>query len=160
MGRTQFEYIKREEFSSSTSRRCSRRRYRSVRWVTGAALLIRSEVRVDGPVLGMSVQIGVNRGAAVRKGVGRFTSKMFVRISDSVIIVEGAIERPMQSRGDTVSEATAVTELVVVEALRMSNSLCEAFKEPPYMAKVRERKKKKGCPRALEATSSVKAVPY
>ena len=84
---------------------------------------------------------------------------MFVRISDSIIIVEGAIERPMQSRGDTVSEATAVTELVVVEALRMSNSLCEAFEEPPYMAGVRE-KNNKGCLRALEATSSVKAVPY
>ena len=108
----------------------------------------------------MSVQIGVNRGAAVRKGVGRFTCKMFVRISDSVIIVEGAKDRPIQSGGDTVSEATAVTELVVVEALRMSNSLCEAFEEPPYMAGVREKKKKKGCPRALESTSSVKAVPY
>ena len=140
MDRTQFESIKREEFSSSTSRRCSRRRYRSVRWVTGAARLIRGEVRVDGPVLGMSVQIGVKRGAAIREGVGRFTCKIFVRISDSIPTVEGAVERPTQSRGDTVSEAAAVTELVVVEALRMSNSLCEAFEEPPYMAGVRKKK--------------------
>ena len=78
----------------------------------------------------MSVQIGVKRGAAVRKSVGLFTCKMFVRISDSIPTVEGAIERPIQSRGDTISEATAVTELVVVEALRRSNSLCEAFEEP------------------------------
>ena len=84
MGRTQFESIKREEFSSSISRRCSRRRYRSVHWVTGAARLIKGGVRVDGPVLGMSVQIGVKRRAAARKGVGRFTCKMFVRISDSI----------------------------------------------------------------------------
>ena len=123
----------------------------------GAACLKRDDVRVDSPVLGMSVQIGVRRGAAVRKGV-RFTCKMFVRISDSIPTVEGAIEGPIQSCGDTASEATAVTELVVVEALRMFNSLCEAFEEPPYMARVRE-KNEKECPRALEATSSVKAVP-
>ena len=107
--------------------------------------MIRGEFRVDGPVLGMSVYIGVKRGAAVRKGVGRFTCKMFVRISDSIPTVEGAVERPIQSCGGTVSEATAVTGLVVVEALRMSNSLCESFEEPPYMAGLRK-KKKKGMP--------------
>ena len=69
------------------------------------------------------MQIGVKRGAAARKGVGRFTCEMFVRISDLVPTVEGAIERPIQSCGDTPNEATAVTELVIVEALRMSNSL-------------------------------------
>ena len=107
--------------------------------------MIRGEFRVDGPVLGMSVYIGVKRGAAVRKGVGQFTCKMFVRISDSISTVEGAVERPIQSCGGTVSEATAVTGLVVVEALRMSNSLCESFAEPPYMAGLRN-KKKKGMP--------------
>ena len=99
MDRTQFESIKREEFSSATSRRSLRRRYRSVRWVTGAARLIRCEVRVDGPVLGMSVLSGVKRRAAVRKGVGRFTNKMFVRISGSIPTVVGAEESPIQSRG-------------------------------------------------------------
>ena len=79
----------------------------------GAARLNRCEVPVDSPVLGMSVQIGVKSGAAIRKGV-RFTCKMFVRISDSIPTVEGAIEGPIQSCGDTVSKATAVTELVVV----------------------------------------------
>ena len=86
----------------------------------------------------MSVQSGVKHGAAVRKG--RFICKMFVRFSDSISAVEeGAIERPIQSCGGTISEATAVTELVVVEALRMSNSLCEAFEEPPYMVGEREK---------------------
>ena len=135
MDRTQFESIKREDFSSSTSRRCTRRRYRSVRWVTVATRLIKGEVSVDGPVLGMSVLSGVNSRAAVRKGAaGRFTDKTFARISGLIPTVEGAEERPIQSRGGTVSEATAVTELVVVEALRMSNLLCEAIGEPLYMA--------------------------
>ena len=107
------ESIKREELSSSTSRRCSRRRFRSVRWVTGAARLIRGDVRVDGPVLGMSVLSGVKRIAAVRKGVERSTDKMFVRISCSIPTVGEVEERPIQSRGSTISEATAVTELVV-----------------------------------------------
>ena len=126
----------------------------------GAACLIRREVRVDSPVLGMSVRSGVKHGAAVRKD--RFTCKMFVRISDSIPTVEeGAIERPIQSCGGTVSEATTVTELVAVEALRMSNSLCEAFEEPPYMAGVRRKENKYDKnSRALEATSSVRAVPY
>ena len=84
----------------------------------------------------MSVQSRVKYGSAVRKG--RFICKMFVRFSDSIPTVEeGAIERPIQSCGGTISEATAVTELVVVEVLRMSNSLCEAFEEPPYMVGVR-----------------------
>ena len=98
----------------------------------GAARLLRGEVRVDSPVLGMSVQGGVKHGAAVRKG--RFSCKMFVRFSGSIPTVEeGAIEMPIQSCGDTVSEATAVTELVVVEALITFNSLCEAFEKPPYI---------------------------
>ena len=76
-----------------------------------------------------------------RKGVGRFTDRMFVRISGLIPTVGGAKEREIKIfRGDTVSEATAVTDLVVVEALRMSNSLCEAFEEPPYMARVRKKK--------------------
>ena len=84
----------------------------------------------------MSVQSGVKHGSAVRKG--RFICKMFARFSDSIPTVEeGAIERPIQSCGCTISEATAVTELVVVEVLRMSNSLCEASEEPPYMVGVR-----------------------
>ena len=106
----------------------------------GAARLIRGEVRVDGPVLGMSVLSGVKRRATVRKSVGQFTDKMFVNISGLIPTVKRAKERPIQSRGDTVSEATAVTELVVVEALRMSNSLCKASEEPPYMARVRRKK--------------------
>ena len=109
----------------------------------GAVRLLKGEVRVDSPVLGMSVQGGVKHGVAVRKG--RFSCKMFVRFSGSVPTVEeGAIEMPIQSCGDTRSEATAVTELVVVEALRMFNLLCEAFGEPPYISGVR---KKKGCNR-------------
>ena len=140
MDRTQLESIKREELSSSTSRRCSRRRFRSVRWVAGAARLIRGDVRVDGPVLGISVLSGVKRIAAVRKGVERSTDKMFVRISGSIPTVEEVEERPIQSRGSTISEATAVTELVVVKALRMSNSLCETIEEPPCMAGVRKKK--------------------
>ena len=102
----------------------------------GTVRLFRREVRVDGPVLGMSVRSGVKHGTAVRKGW--FTCKMFVRFSVSIpTVVEGAIERPTQSCGGPVSEATAVTGLVVVEALRMSNSLCEAFEESPYMMGVR-----------------------
>ena len=102
----------------------------------GTARLIRSGVRVDGPVLGMSVRSGVKHGTAIRKG--RFTCKMFVRFSVSIpTVVEGAIESPIQSCGGTVSEATAVTGLVVVEALRMSNLLCEAIEKSPYMMGVR-----------------------
>ena len=70
----------------------------------------------------MSVQAGVKHATVARKG--RFSLKMFVRFSGSVLTVaEGAIETPIQSCGDTVSGATAVTELVVVEALRMLNPL-------------------------------------
>ena len=106
-----------------------------------AARLIRSEFRVDGSVLGMSVLSGVKSRATVCKGaVRRFTGKTFVRIFGLIPTVEGAEERPVQSRGGTVSEATAVMELVVVEALRMSNSLCEAIGEPPYMAGARKRR--------------------
>ena len=59
---------------------------------------------------------------------GRFKktkqNKKFVRFSGSIpTVAEGAIETPIQSCGDTVSGATAVTELVVVEALRMFNPL-------------------------------------
>ena len=53
-----------------------------------------------------------------------FYEKMFVRLSDSVpTAAEGAIEAPIQSCGGTVSGATAVTELVVVEVLRKFNPL-------------------------------------
>ena len=98
----------------------------------GAARFNRSEVRADSPVLGMSMRSGVRHGAAVRKG--RFTCKMFVRISDSIPTVRaGAIEGPIQSCGGIVSEAAAVTGLVVFKALRMSSSLCEAFEEPRYI---------------------------
>ena len=38
--------------------------------------------------------------------------------------------RLVQARGGAVSEVTATTELVVVEALRMSNSLWEAMRKP------------------------------
>ena len=69
------------------------------------------------------------------------------------------MERSIQSCGGTLSEATAVTELVVVEALRMSNSSCEAFEEPPYISGVRKKEKDVIGSRALEATSSMKAVP-
>ena len=89
----------------------------------------------------MCVLSGVKSRATVCKGaVRRFTSKTFVRISGLIPTVEGAEERPVQSRWGTVSEATAVTELVVVEALRMSNSLCETIGEPPYMAGARKRR--------------------
>ena len=55
---------------------------------------------------------------------GRFFKKKFVRFSGSIPTdAEGAIETPIQSCGDTVSGATAVTGLVVVEALRMFNPL-------------------------------------
>ena len=51
----------------------------------------------------------------------RATGKAFVRIS-------GCIQhKPVQARGGAVSEATATTESVVVEALRMSNLLCDAM---------------------------------
>ena len=120
----------------------------------GAARLDRSEVRVDSSVLGMSMRSGVKHEAAVRKG--RFTFEMFVRFLGSIpTVVGGATERPIQSCGGTVSEATAVTELVVVEALRMSNSLCEAFEEPPYISVVRKKIYVTGS-RALETTSSRK----
>ena len=106
----------------------------------GAACLDRGGVRVDSLVLGMSMRSGVKHGAAVRKG--RFTFKMFVRFSDSIpTVVGGAIERPIQSCGGTVSEATAVTELVVVETLRMSDLLYEAFEKPPYISGVRKKKR-------------------
>ena len=66
---------------------------------------------------------------------------MFVRFSGSIPTVEErAIEMPIQSCSVTVSEATAVTELVVVKALRMFNSLFEAFEEPPYISGVRNKK--------------------
>ena len=58
----------------------------------GAARLDRSEVRVDSPVLGMSMRSGVKHEAAVRKG--RLTFEMFVRFLGSVpTVVGGAIER-------------------------------------------------------------------
>ena len=55
--------------------------------------------------------------------VERATGKASVRIS-------GCIQhKSVQARGGAVSEATAMTESVVVEALRMSNALCEAMEE-------------------------------
>ena len=67
--------------------------------------------------------------------------------------MRGPGDRPVQTRGNTVSEATATTEPVVVEAMRMSNSLCEAMGEPPLdMPGIRIRKKKKG-DRLPEATN-------
>ena len=79
-----------------------------------AGRLLRGGVRLDRPVLGMSVQGGVKHAAGARKG----------RFSGSIpTVAEGAIKAPIQSCGDTVSGATGVTELVVVEALRMFNPL-------------------------------------
>ena len=81
-----------------------------------------------------------SRAAVCKSAIGRFIGKTFVRISGLIPTVAGAGERPAQFRGCTVSEATAITELVVVEALRMSNSLCEAIGDPPLdMAGVRKR---------------------
>ena len=91
----------------------------------------------------MSVLSGVKRTTVVCKGVERFIDKMLVRISGSIPTMGEAEERPIQSRGGIVSEATAITELVVVEALRMSNSLCKAIEEPPYMAGVRNKRRRK-----------------
>ena len=147
MASTKFEqtlgFSEREKISSSTSCRLSRRRYRSARWVTGAARLIRGEVCVDGLVLGMSMLNGVKSRAAVCKSaVERSAGEMFVRISDCIPTVGEAGVRPVQARGGAVSEATAITELVVVEALRMPNSLCEEMGEPPSdMPGVKNRKK-------------------
>ena len=129
MDSTKFEqtsgFTEREKNSSSTSRRLSRRRFRSARWVTGAARLIRGEVRVDGPALGMSMLNGVKSRAAVCKGaVERSAGKTFVRISGFISTVGGAGDRSVQARGGTVNEATAITELVVVEELRMFYSCC------------------------------------
>ena len=79
----------------------------------------------------MSVLSGVKSRAAVcESAVERATGKTFVRISGFIPIVRGPGDRPVQIRGETVSEATAITELVVVEAPRMPNSLCEAMGEP------------------------------
>ena len=59
-------------------------------------------------------------GCAVERATGRAS----VRIS-------GCIQhKPVRARGGAVSEATAVTESVVVEVLRMFNSLCETMGEP------------------------------
>ena len=78
----------------------------------------RVEVRVDGPVLGMP------SGCAVERATG----KALVRIS-------GCIQhKSVQAYGGAVSEATATAKSVVVEALRMSNSLCEAMWEPSRRA--------------------------
>ena len=89
----------------------------------------------------MSVLSGVKSRAAVCKtSIERFIGKTFVRIFGLVPTVAGAGEKPVQFRGGTVGEATAITELVVVEALRKSNSLCEAIGQPPLdMAGVRKR---------------------
>ena len=125
-------FSERDKIFSSTSRRFSRRRYRSARRVTRAARLARGEVRVDGPVSGMCRLNGVKGRAAVCKSaVERSAGETFVRIFGCIPTVGGARGRPVQTRGGAVSEATAITELVVVEALRMFNSLCEAMGEPP-----------------------------
>ena len=74
----------------------------------------------------MSVQGGVKHAAAVAGSIfqKKKEKKKFVRFSGSIpTVAEGAIETPIQSCGDTVSGATAVTGLVVVEALRMFNPL-------------------------------------
>ena len=91
----------------------------------------------------MSVLSGVKSRAVVCKSaIGRFTGKTFVRISGLIPTVARSGEKPVQFRGGTVSEATAITELVVVEALRMFNSLCEAIGEPPLdMVGVRKRER-------------------
>ena len=82
------------------------------------------EVRVDGPVLGMSMLGGAKSSAVCGCAVERATGTTSVRIF-------GCIQhKSVQARGGAVSEATATTESVVVEALRMSNSLCEAMGEP------------------------------
>ena len=61
---------------------------------------------------------------------------MFVRFLGSIpTVAMGEIEMPIQSCGATVGGATAVTELVVVKALRIFSSLCEA-EEPPYVSGV------------------------
>ena len=67
----------------------------------------------------------LSRSAVCGCDVERATGKASVRYS-------GCIQhKSVQARGGAVSEATAMTESVVVEALRMSNSLCEAMGEPP-----------------------------
>ena len=89
-----------------------------------AGRLLRGGVRLDRPVLGMSVQGEVKHAAVVARVSLKKTKKTFVRFSGSIpTVTEGAIETPIQSCGDIVSGATAVTGLVVVEALRMFNPL-------------------------------------
>ena len=83
-----------------------------------------------------------SRAVVCKSAIARFTGKTFVRISGLIPTVARSGEKPVQFRGGTVSEATAITELVVVEALRMFNSLCEAIGEPPLdMVGVRKRER-------------------
>ena len=96
---------------------------------------IKGEVRVDGPVLGMS------SGCAVERAAG----KAFVRIY-------GCSTQICRSPRGAVSEATATAESVVVEALRMSNSLCEAMGEPSRRAGSKKKGKWEGS-KALKATN-------
>ena len=78
--------------------------------------------------------------------------------------MRGPGDRPVQTRGNTVSEATATTEPVVVEAMRMSNSLCEAMGEPPLdMPGIRIRKKEKkaiDCQRPPISVKAAEMQPY
>ena len=95
----------------------------------GAARSIKGELRVEGSVSEISVLSGAVCGRVIE--YERATSKTFVRISGFIAAVRRLGGRSVQTRGDTVSEATAIMELVVVEALRISNSLREATRKPP-----------------------------
>ena len=92
----------------------------------------------------MSVLSEVSSRAAVVCGrtVERATGTTLVRISGFILIVRELGDRPVRTRGDTVSETTAITELVVVEALKMSNSVCKAIGEPPLDMPGKEGKQK------------------
>ena len=94
---------------------------------------IKGELRVEGSVSEMSILSGVKSSASVCGrvvAIERATGKTSVRISECIAAVRRLGGRLVQTREGTVSEATAITELVVVEALRISNSLCKAMGEP------------------------------
>ena len=83
------------------------------------ARYIKGEIRVEDSVSEMSELSGVKSRASVCGRVvenDRATGKTFVRISDCIAAVRGLGVRLVQTCGGTVSEATAITELVVVEA--------------------------------------------
>ena len=93
----------------------------------------KGEFCVEGSVSEVSVLSRVKNSASVCERVvenERATGKTFVRLSDCKAAMGGLEGRSVQTRRDTVSKATAITELVVVEALRISNSMCEAMGEP------------------------------